>query len=273
MMPLLHKYGTLAATALVCAALFVTAGILYEGFMAPGVVAGFFTDNAFLGIAAIGVTFVILSGGIDLSVGAMIGCCSIMIAALVEQAGWHPAAAGLLVLSFGTLLGAVMGSLIHSFSLPPFIVTLAGMFFARGLGFVVNQEAIAIRHDFYQILDGLPALVFLAVLAAGIYLAHWTRFGRNVYAVQRGIGPAHGAPRGADEDRRVRSQRLLLGAGGGGLHAVHVLGQSDGGHDARARRHRRRRDRGNAAHRRRRLRGGHAAGRAHLRHHPDRYHL
>ncbi|MHC4210873.1 MAG: galactofuranose ABC transporter, permease protein YjfF [Planctomycetota bacterium] len=183
MMPLLHKYGTLAATALVCAALFVTAGILYEGFMAPGVVAGFFTDNAFLGIAAIGVTFVILSGGIDLSVGAMIGCCSIMIAALVEQAGWHPAAAGLLVLSFGTLLGAVMGSLIHSFSLPPFIVTLAGMFFARGLGFVVNQEAIAIRHDFYQVLDGLPALVFLAVLAAGIYLAHWTRFGRNIYAV------------------------------------------------------------------------------------------
>jgi len=183
MTPLLRKYGALAATALVCAALYLTAGILYDGFFAPGVLTGFLTDNAFLGIAAIGVTFVILSGGIDLSVGAMIGCCSIMIATLVERAGWHPAAAVLLVLVYGTLLGAAMGSLIHTFSLPPFIVTLAGMFLARGLGFVVNQEAIAIRHDVYRILGGLPALVFLAVLAAGIYVAHWTRFGRAVYAV------------------------------------------------------------------------------------------
>jgi simple sugar transport system permease protein len=180
---LLHKYGALAATALVCAALYVTAGILYEGFFGPRVFVGFFVDNAFLGIAAIGVTFVLLSGGIDLSVGAMIGCTSIMIAALVERAGWHPVAAVLLVLVYGTALGATMGSLIHFFALPPFIVTLAGMFFARGLGFVVNQESIAIRHDFYQALAGLPPLVFLAVLAAGIYLAHWTRFGRNTYAV------------------------------------------------------------------------------------------
>jgi simple sugar transport system permease protein len=180
---LLHKYGTLAATGLVCVALYVTAGILYEGFFSPRVLTGFFADNAFLGIAAIGVTFVILSGGIDLSVGAMIGCCSIMIAALVERAGWHPLAAVFLVLVYGMVLGAVMGSLIHYFSLPPFIVTLAGMFFARGLGFVVNQESIAIRHDFYESLAGLPALVFLMVLAAGIYVAHWTRFGRNTYAV------------------------------------------------------------------------------------------
>ena len=55
----------------------------------------------------------------------------------------------------------------------------------------MNQEAIAIRHDIYQVLDGLPALVFLAVLAAGIYLAHWTRFGRNIYAVGGNESAAH----------------------------------------------------------------------------------
>jgi simple sugar transport system permease protein len=150
MASLLRKYGTFLATAVVCAALYVAAGLLYEGFFAPGVLTGFFTDNAFLGIAAIGVTFVILSGGIDLSVA---------------------------------LLGTTMGSLIHFFRLPPFIVTLAGMFFARGLGFVVNQESIAIRHGFYESLAGLPAVIFLLVLAAGICVAHWTRFGRNTYAV------------------------------------------------------------------------------------------
>jgi ribose/xylose/arabinose/galactoside ABC-type transport system permease subunit len=180
---LLDKYGTLAATALVCAVLYVTAGLLYDGFFAWRVFTGLFVDNAFLGIAAIGVTFVILSGGIDLSVGSVIGCSSIMIASLVERAGWHPLAAILLVLVFGTLLGAGMGSLIHLYALPPFIVTLAGMFFARGLGFVVSQESIAIRHEFLQALAGLPAPAFLAVLGAGIYLAHRTRFGRNVYAV------------------------------------------------------------------------------------------
>jgi simple sugar transport system permease protein len=182
-MPLLHRFGMPAATVLVGAALYLAAGILYEGFFSLRVLAGLLTDNAFLGIAAIGVTFVILSGGIDLSVGAVIGCCSIMIAWLVERAGWHPLAAVPLVLAYGTMLGAVMGWLIHSFSLPPFIVTLAGMFFARGLGFVVNQESIAIRHDFYQALAGLPALILLLVLAAGVYVAHWTRFGRNTYAV------------------------------------------------------------------------------------------
>ena len=183
MTTMLHRTGPLAATALVCAILYVTAGIMYDGFFAWRVFTGFFVDNAFLGIAAIGVTFVILAGGIDLSVGAGIGCSSIMIATLVERAGWHPLAAIALVLVFGTLFGAAMGSLIHAYALPPFIVTLAGMFFARGLGFVVNQESIAIRHEFHEALAGLPAPVFLAVLGAGIYVAHRTRFGRSVYAV------------------------------------------------------------------------------------------
>jgi simple sugar transport system permease protein len=183
MTALLYRLGPLAATALVCVLLYLSAGLLYDGFFSWRVLSGFFVDNAFLGIAAIGVTFVILSGGIDLSVGAVIGCASIMIATLVERAGWHPLAAIVLVLVLGTLLGATMGSLIHAYALPPFIVTLAGMFFARGLGFVVNQESIAIRHDFHEALAGLPAPLFLAVLGAGIYLAHRTRFGRNVYAI------------------------------------------------------------------------------------------
>jgi simple sugar transport system permease protein len=204
---LLRQYGTLAATAMVCIGLYVTAGLLYDGFFSLRVFTGLFADNAFLGIAAIGVTFVILSGGIDLSVGAMIGCSSIIIATLIEEAGWHPVPAMLVALAFGTALGGAMGALIHFYRLPPFIVTLAGMFFARGFGFVVHQESIAIRHELYPPLAELPArisawlqlpesaieflvlhlpmttVLFLATLILCIYLAHWTRFGRTVYAV------------------------------------------------------------------------------------------
>jgi ribose/xylose/arabinose/galactoside ABC-type transport system permease subunit len=211
----LQRYATLATTALVCLLLYLVAGSLYAGFFSPRVFVGFFADNAFLGIVAVGMTFVILSGGIDLSVGAMIGCSSIVIATLVEQAGWHPLPAVLLMLVLGVLFGASMGSLIHFFTLPPFIVTLAGMFFARGMGFVVHEESIAIRHEFYPALNDLPstvatwlhlpeggvqfvghyvpltAVIFLLVLAVGIYLAHWTRFGRNTYAI------------GGDEDSAV----------------------------------------------------------------------
>ncbi|UCD74797.1 MAG: sugar ABC transporter permease YjfF [Phycisphaerales bacterium] len=203
----LRKYGTITATALVCLALYLLAGSLYDNFFRPGVLVGFFRDNAFLGICAIGVTFVILTGGIDLSVGAMVGCSSIIIATLIGEAHWHPIPAIVIALLFGTALGAFMGALIHFYALPPFIVTLAGMFLARGLGFVVHQESLSIDHPFYESMRRIPenllnicglsdsaalsvsryipltGLIFLAVLAVGIYIAHWTRFGRNIYAV------------------------------------------------------------------------------------------
>jgi len=85
-------------------------------------------DNAFLGIAAVGATFVILSGGIDLSVGAVVAFTSIFIASLVERHGMNPFAAMTLALIVGAAFGTGMGCLIQWFELPPFLVTLAGMF-------------------------------------------------------------------------------------------------------------------------------------------------
>ena len=89
-------------------------------------------DNAFLCVVAVGMTFVILSGGIDLSVGSVIALTTMVSAALVEKHGWSrrwrdPAGAG-----DGHAFGAFMGLLIERFRLQPFIVTLAGMFLARG---------------------------------------------------------------------------------------------------------------------------------------------
>lgn len=186
-MPLL---ATIAATLL----LYGVAAMRYDGFLSLGVFINFFADNAFLGIAAVGMTFVILSGGIDLSVGSMIGCGSVLIAALVQKKGLSPALAIPLVLFLGTAFGVLMGAIIHYFNQPPFLVTLAGMFFLRGLGLVVGMESIPIQNSAYtgfsavalrlgEVSVPMTALVFLAVVAAGIYVSIYSRFGRNVYAV------------------------------------------------------------------------------------------
>jgi len=196
MKPLIQaKHIPLMATIFVCLLLYLGAGIALEGFFSLRVFVNFFSDNAFLGIAAIGMTFVILSGGIDLSVGAMIGLTSIFLARLINDVSLHPLIGFFIVLGCGAGLGILMGILIHYFRQPPFLITLAGMFLARGLGFVISMEARPIRHPFYDLLNSLSfplfqgvmipltAILFILILGIGIYLSHYSRFGRNVYAL------------------------------------------------------------------------------------------
>ncbi|ODU53705.1 sugar ABC transporter permease YjfF [bacterium SCN 57-13] len=183
------------ATSLVCIAIYVAAGLKFEGFFSLRVFLNFLTDNAFLGITAVGVTFVILSGGIDLSVGSMVGCTGIMTAVLIQNKHLHPALAIATVLLFGLLLGCGHGLLIQKFNLPPFLGTLAGVFLARGLGLWISKESVQIDHPFFSALAGIKislpngaslpisAILFLVVLVAGIVLAKQTRFGRTVYAI------------------------------------------------------------------------------------------
>jgi len=182
------------ATVVVFLLLYIAAGVSYNGFFSLRVFINFFADNSFLGIAALGLTFVILSGGIDLSVGAVIGLVSVFLALALEKWNLHAAVAIPLVLIVGALFGAVMGTLIHYFALPPFLVTLGGMFFARGLAYMLSLEARPITHYLNGISDtvhvplgqfDLPAtaILFLAMLVVAFVLAHFTRFGRNVYAI------------------------------------------------------------------------------------------
>jgi len=189
------KHWSFAATVLVFVALYGFAAWKYEGFLSLRVFVNLLGDNSFLAIAAIGMTFVILSGGIDLSVGSVLAFTTIFIATLTGKHGMHPGAAITIALALGTTLGASMGWLIHRYELPPFLVTLGGMFFARGMAFVVNQESVEIAHPFYTAVQefGVPvtegvalpatAVIFLVLFVAGVFLAHYTRFGRNVYAL------------------------------------------------------------------------------------------
>ncbi|MGM9428481.1 galactofuranose ABC transporter, permease protein YjfF [Hydrogenophaga sp. MI9] len=167
----------------------------YTGFFSPQVFLNLLIDNAFLLIVATGMSFVILSGGIDLSVGSVVALSTMVLASLVEHHGWSPLPAIALVLLMGLGFGAFMGFLIERFRLQPFIVTLAGMFLARGLCYLISIDSISIGNEAYselayrrlELADGvtlsLGAMVALACLLVALFVAHGTAFGRTVYAI------------------------------------------------------------------------------------------
>ncbi len=183
------------ATATVLVLLYLASGLLFKGFFGPQVFLNLFSDNAFLGIVAVGMTFVILSGGIDLSVGSMVGCSSIMLATLVEKGHWSPLAGIAAVLAFGIVVGLTQGWLIQKFGLPPFLVTLAGLFFCRGFGLSISRESIQIKaplltswSNWSATLPGgstvpLASFIFVGFILIAAFLAKQTRFGRTVYAI------------------------------------------------------------------------------------------
>jgi ribose/xylose/arabinose/galactoside ABC-type transport system permease subunit len=185
----------LLATALIFLLAYLLAVLQHPAMFSTRVLGNFLTDNAFLGIAAVGMTFVILSGGIDLSVGAVIGFTTVLIAVLIMWLDLHPLLAFAIALAVATLFGAIMGAAIHFLQVPSFIVTLAGMFLARGGASVLSPDSIGIEHGFYTavsksyiLLPGggrltVVGMVMLAVFAVAILLAHRTRFGSNVYAI------------------------------------------------------------------------------------------
>jgi ribose/xylose/arabinose/galactoside ABC-type transport system permease subunit len=191
----------LAITILLFVGMAVFGALRYPGFLSIQVFLNLLIDNAFLCVVAVGMTFVILSGGIDLSVGAVVALTTMLSAALLN-AGWNPWAAMAVVLVMGAAFGAVQGVLIQRFGLAPFIVTLAGMFFARGCCYLISTESIPIGDATYiaiaqaRIPVGfggsltVGAVIAVAVVLAAMRLAHSTEFGRTVYAIGGGESSA-----------------------------------------------------------------------------------
>jgi simple sugar transport system permease protein len=188
-----QRYLPLIATAALFVGLFGVGGLRYDGLTDPQVLLSLLIDNSFLIVLGVGMTFVILTGGIDLSVGSVVAL-STMIAAKTLQMGWPPAASIVAVLLTGTLLGLLMGLLIHYFDIQPFIATLAGLFLARGLTYLISVESISIKDatftemafrtiyigDYYVRWSTVVALLTVVV---GAYVLARTRFGRTVYAI------------------------------------------------------------------------------------------
>ena len=188
------RYLPASATGMLLLLAVVVGGVLYDNFLTGQVLANIFISNSHLIVLAVGMTFVILTGGIDLSVGAVVAL-SAMIAARLMHAGWPAVATIPVVLLAGCTLGLLVGLMIHYLKIQPFIATLAAMFLARGLCYVISIESIPIRERFFVYMSRkritvLPnttitpaVLIALGVFVIGLIVLHYTRFGRTVYAI------------------------------------------------------------------------------------------
>ena len=225
----------LLATIGVFLVLYLTAGWKFHGFFSTRVPLNLLSDNAFLGVVAVGLTFVILSGGIDLSVGAMVGLSGILLAHLVTREHWHPILAMLATLALGVLIGSVHGLLIAKFGIAPFLATLGGLFFCRGLGLWISQESIDIEHPFFKklalfsiVLPGAASItvgtiVLVAVVILGAWIGRNTLFGRTIYAI--GGSKVSATLMGLQVDKTLIRAYALSGfcsALGGLLYAIYT---------------------------------------------------
>lgn len=192
---------------LVLALMFITAAIISDPFLTPRNLVLVISQNSIIGILAVGMTFVILTGGIDLSVGSMLLCAGVITAGILKAANVGPAMAALACLGIGTLLGTMNGLLITRLRVPPFIATLAtmvgaisiGQMYSQGSPIIVGDKMPAAFSMFDEFLwkppmaqrsdpwvfPGVPVsgLLFIAVAVLAYIILTRTRYGRYVYAL------------------------------------------------------------------------------------------
>jgi len=187
---LLQRQGALVALVAVAAFAFAR----YERFLTEENLTNVLRQNSMLGLVALGMTFVILSGGIDLSVGSLVAVAGVTAAGLADRGLLVALLAGV---GFATALGLVNGLVIARARIQPFIVTLAMMIAARGLALVYTGEktlsvppgAQAFRElgrgkiDLGALSVPYPVLILLAAYALGWLVLNYTRFGRHTYAL------------------------------------------------------------------------------------------
>ena len=174
----------------------------FPAMLSTRVIGNLLTDNAYLGIIAVGMTVVILSGGIDLSVGSVIAFSGVFIAVMLRDTALPTPLILILLLAVTTAFGAAMGGLIHGLAMPAFIVTLAGMFLARGAAYLLTLDSVPIDDPLfaglqrtYWLMPGKGRFTFigglmLACVVVGALLVHRTRFGTSVLAIGGGEATA-----------------------------------------------------------------------------------
>jgi ribose/xylose/arabinose/galactoside ABC-type transport system permease subunit len=188
--------GPLLTTIVIFILVYFIGGRLYPAMQKTQVFYNLFVNNASLLIVSIGMTFVIITGGIDLSVAGVLALTTTASAALLIN-GVNPVIVIVLMLVMGIVFGLAMGSIIHYLKVQPFIVTLMGLFFARGMAFIISLNSLTIKDALYRYLAltqifvpflgkvyvYIPSLIGPLLLLVVIYLAKFTLFGRTVYAI------------------------------------------------------------------------------------------
>ncbi len=182
---LLQRQGVLVALVL----LVLFGALRYDNFLSAYNISTLLRYNSMFGLIALGMTFVIITGGIDLSVGAVAALGSVT-AALVSPAGLLPAtAAGVLA---GTLIGFLSGVIIARLNMLPFIVTLAMLLAARGLALIFgNNTSVSVSTDsgFTYLGQGdflglpVPAVIMIIGYLIGAVVLNHSAYGRHILAI------------------------------------------------------------------------------------------
>lgn len=173
--------------------IFIVMALLTDTFLTAYNVGNIFRQSAVIGIIAISSTFVIISGGIDLSVGSLAGLSAMITAVLMSEArgNMEILPAILIAVAAGTAVGLYHGFIIYDVRLPPFIATLGSMIVLRGIIKLISgaQTISGLPKEFtdFARLDvlGIPALVvvWLVIVAAITFVLRQTRFGRNIFVI------------------------------------------------------------------------------------------
>lgn len=173
--------------------------VAYGRILQMNTVSNLLINNAHLIILAVGLTFVIVTGGIDLSVGAVIAFTSVAGVMLIN-AGWNAWLVAVLMIAAGGVFGVVSGILIQYFNVQPFIATLSMMFLARGLASMLSTVPERLPDDSpirslahqIKIIDGPKVndlvitpgvMIAVVVVLVAVFVLHRTRTGRTVYAI------------------------------------------------------------------------------------------
>jgi galactofuranose transport system permease protein len=197
-------------------ALILFGALRYDGFLGVYNISSVLRYNAMFGLISLGMAFVIMTGGIDLSVGSVVAFSSV-VAALVSPYGWLPAV--IVPILAATLLGFINGLVITRLRILPFIATLAMLLAARGLALILagNQSvSVASEGGFINIGQGdflgvpIPAVILFVAFGVGWLVLNHTGFGRHVL----GLGGGEEATRlmGLNVDRIKISVYTLSGA-------------------------------------------------------------
>ena len=202
------KYIMVYATIGIFLIIYAFGAIVYgsKGFTTLRTFVNMFIDNAYYGISAVGMTMVLITGGIDLSVASIASLTGMFIAYGSTILGIHPLLCILFSLVVGVGLGLLQGATIHYLNVPPFIATLTGNFLARGVCSLISRESIDISHPMIDALAkwkiyfmrpengewvkikpiafiNFNLILFIVMIVIGTIILQKTRFGRNIYAI------------------------------------------------------------------------------------------
>lgn len=189
------------------AAMYIAGMIVFsgKGFAKPQMFLNLFISNAGLLVIGCGLTLVMIAGGIDISVGSVTALVCMLSAFAMENKGMSAYTALIISLSIGILFGIVQGYLISYLEIQPFIITLAGMFFGRGMTAIVSTDMISIKNELflkwanykiympfgyinkkgvYQAAYIYPTVIIALIIVIVIaVMLKYSKFGRKLYAI------------------------------------------------------------------------------------------